>query len=52
MTTRNTAAAALTYQLLLDAAGAWPDGVATQSIPTLAITPAAWPGPTLSWRAR
>ena len=42
-----------TYQLLLDAAGAWPDAVATQWIPrTRAITPAAWTGPTPSWRAR
>ena len=43
---------ASTYQLLLDAARAWPDAVATQWIPDPAITPAAWTGPTLSWRAR
>ena len=41
----------LTYQLLLDAARAWPDAVATQWIPDPPPTPPAWPGPAPPWPA-
>jgi hypothetical protein len=40
-----------TYQLLLDAARTWPDGIATQWIPDPLPTPTVSPGPIPIWRA-
>jgi hypothetical protein len=43
---------ASTYQLLLDAARAWPGSVATQWIPDPSDYTRCLPGPTPTWPAR